>query len=684
VAWVPRPRARPIARFIVGGALAATAGPRLGWTPWPALDAAWLVAALAGCAIAVRRSDGPAHLVRNVVWSVGLLSSALVLGLIIGGIRSRAAFGDGADRLQVGLEAIRRGDRPAALRSLEAGLTDLRAARSGLHAWYAQPALVLPVVGRNLEGMQDVLDAAIHLAMVGREGLRAIDPDRVTGRPGRLDISALHDLEVPLERLVAQLEAIGRTLRGERSAWLVDPVDRRFRRLDRTIDRSLRSATLGHDLVRAAPAMLGEGRHRTYLVLFTTQSESRGTGFPGSYAELDLDGGVIHLARFGRLGDLRAGRGERAVVVPADYRARYGAFDPIDELRNLTLSPDFPTVADLARQIYAQAGGDPVDGVIRLDTKALGAMLHLTGPLTVTGVPQVLTSRNAATYLERDQYTSFNPATRERVDALGAIGQEVFEALVAAPLPDPSELGRTLGPLIARGDLAFVPADRSERRLVGELGSLGTVLAPAGDDLGVILNNAAGNKVDAYLVRDVAYDVRWDPRSGGIDATATITLHNGAPSTGLPNIVIGNETATFDPGHALPPGTNRSWLTVYSRWSLRSAALDGAAIELQQLPELGRSAYSAFVDVPAGATRTLVVRLEGSLPPGPSYDLRVWRQRLVLPGRVLIRLEAPGFELTRPPRGGRARETLLDEQPLDQDRTLRAVATSSRPGVGGG
>ena len=53
--------------------------------------------------------------------------------------------------------------------------------------------------------------------------------------------------------------------------------------------------------------MLGADGPRTYLLLFTTPSESRGLGgFVGSYAELTADDGQLALGAFGRAQDLDA------------------------------------------------------------------------------------------------------------------------------------------------------------------------------------------------------------------------------------------------------------------------------------------------------------------------------------------------------------------------------------------
>ena len=72
-----------------------------------------------------------------------------------------------------------------------------------------------------------------------------------------------------------------------------------------------------------------------------------------------------------------------------------------------------------------------------------------------------------------------------------------------------------------RGDLLAFQANRI--RVDGALPAVGD-----GDYLGVVSNNAVGNKIDLFLSRQIAYDVDWDPASGAVAATVTVTLTDRA------------------------------------------------------------------------------------------------------------------------------------------------------------
>jgi len=100
----------------------------------------------------------------------------------------------------------------------------------------------------------------------------------------------------------------------------------------------------------------------------------------------------------------------------------------------------------------------------------------------------------------------------------------------------------------------------------------------------------------------------------------------------LPSIITG-------PG---PPelaiGSNRTFLTLYTPLRFSGASLGGQPIGLSSLPELGRTADSTYVDVPAGSTSTLKVKLAGAvhLLPGGWYRLDLSSQPLINPDKVSV------------------------------------------------
>src|SRR3954454_24408924 len=91
----------------------------------------------------------------------------------------------------------------------------------------------------------------------------------------------------------------------------------------------------------------------------------RKDGFMGNWGILEADHGHLELTRNGRSADLvrRSTDPERTLDAPADYVTRYGPLDPQSQPRDITLSPDFPSVAQAISSVYPQTvDGTPIDG----------------------------------------------------------------------------------------------------------------------------------------------------------------------------------------------------------------------------------------------------------------------------------------------------------------------------------
>ncbi len=199
----------------------------------------------------------------------------------------------------------------------------------------------------------------------------------------------------------------------------------------------------------------------------------------------------------------------------------------------------------------------------------------------------------------------------------------------------------------------------AEQRLYEQLGAAGKMAPVRGDFLGVITQNAGGNKLDAYLHRRIDYRVAVDPASGRISGRLRITLRNDAPRE-LPPAVLGTD---YFPN--LPPGANRLYLSVYTPWQLVSSSLDGTPVTLESANELGRQVYSGAVVVPAGGIVTVDLTLSGHLSSSARYRLDIHRQPTAAPDRVALTLEVPeGWAAS-----GGARRWDHDQE-LDGDRSI--------------
>ena len=143
-----------------------------------------------------------------------------------------------------------------------------------------------------------------------------------------------------------------------------------------------------------------------------------------------------------------------------------------------------------------------------------------------------------------------------------------------------------------------------------------------------------GNKVDAFLQQTVDYRAAVTPTTGEVDATATITLRNDAPSEGLPNAVIGGESH--------PPGNNRMLMSIWSALTLDSATVGAQPVSVETQLDGSLRVSTFVVEVPPGATVQVVAHWRGTVRAGSEYRLDVFRQPAVRPDITSVRVEGSG------------------------------------------
>lgn len=573
-------------------------------------------------------------------------AGAVGLSLILVGVTAasaRSSLTDGMRSVGVGVDAARVGDLPAAIDAFHRASHALRRAQADVDSDFAMPAFALPGLGPNMSALRSAIHEGVKLADAALAAALQVDLETLRLRAGHIDLAAVQATQAPLARVVTALERTEESLRSIHSPWLLAPLEHRLTTVTDHVDRFAAEARNARDTARVAPGLFGAGRPRRYLVLFVTPVEGRGSGFPGNFAELSVADGRMSLDRFGRSSELVARPGSPARVIsgPADFLSRYGRFDPAAGFVDVASSPDFPTVANVYRELYPQAGGTPIDGVIRVDPVGLAALLRYTGPIEVASAPRPLTADNAADYLLREQYVTFAGAANvQRIDVLDDLGHATFDRLTKVDLPSLQQLARDLGPMVEGQHLSMTTFETNSQELFDRVGLSGAVPPVDGDQIGVIVNDIGGSKVDLFLERDIDYSGTWDPVTGSIDATATVTLRNTAPAVGLPDYLIGNVVTENTPDReVLPVGVNRAFVSIYSPWFPMSTAVDGVETPFQIEDELGRKVASVTVDIPAGGARTLRLRFHGQLPIGRPYHLDIWRQTLALAGEASVRIE---------------------------------------------
>jgi len=575
--------------------------------------------------------------VRQAALAAAAFAVASGVLLVVAALVAASALDEGASRTTLGLEASSDADMIEAATLFAEAEAAFGRAEGWVGSVLTLPARAVPGLAQQARALDGLSTSARNLARAAGEAAVVADPQEFRYEGGRIDLDRLRAARGPLDAAVAALADTGAVTESLGSPWLLPPVRDRLERLDDAVDAATPSVELAAQAAWEVPPMLGGDGPRRYLVMFLQPAETRGLGgFMGAWVELTATDGSVRVSASGRPTDLNRapGRDERTISGPPEYLARYGRFRPAYYAQDVPFSPDMPTVAQVMAELYPQAGGQPLDGVVAIDPAGLAALLRFTGPIRLPGTDIRLSADNAERFLLRDQYSSFGDDP-ERRDALELAGRETFERLVTGDLPAPRRLGAELGPLAEGRHLLAHGFDPGAQALLERLGVAGAASAPAGDGFMLVSQNKGNNKIDVFLHREVDYRVDFDPATGEVEATATITLHNDAPASGLPDAVIGSN----DQG--LPPGTNAMFFSFYTPHGLRGATLDGVPFGLETQRELGYRVYSRFIEIPPGGQRVIELDLAGRLEPGATYELEVVPQPVPDADRVTVRLSSP-------------------------------------------
>lgn len=635
----------------VTGALAVQVVLRWPPTTFHGSTAVAAVVATAPCLVAAVLSL-PRRIRRRLGWgALGLFTLAVVFSAAaaVGALKAHGNVNQGIDQAEGALGSISNGVTESGATQLRAASADFASATQSADSWWTAAARLVPVVSQQRQAVAVASVEARDVTAIAAREAASIHYSQLRYSDGRFDLGKLSALSGPIAVVNGQLTSAVAQLRALRSGWLLGPVKTRLDSLDVKVVRAQSDASLAAQLVRVAPSLLGGDGVRHYFVAFMTPAESRGLdGLIASYGELTADQGRLTLTRSGDISELNSAltaAGGGHLAGPAGYLARYGRFDPQNRFQDLSYSPDLPVVANVIRQLYPQAGGGAINGVLALDPYGLASLIGLTGPIEVPGLGE-LTSANAASELIQGQYATFAPTQQGAVhDYMQAALKIEFHQLTTGSLPGPRSLSEALNPDVRQGRVLFWSFDKADQPVLRRLGLAGVFPSARGHDLlAVTTQNAANNKIDAYLQRSVADAVTYDPGNGAVTSRVTVTLHNEATATGLPSEVIDSYT-----GSGLPPGTNRTWLTLYSPLGFRGATLDGQRLGMSVATELGVHAYSAYVDIPPQSSVTLTLDLTGLTTAGRDYRLTVRNQPMVLPDHDRVTVQAdPGWTVTGP------------------------------------
>ncbi len=490
------------------------------------------------CATTAERMNGvPERRNRKWILGCGVLLGVLLPFLAFAGYKAYHII-ELARSLQARLDDLQVVADGGADQGLREAGENLRDAHADLLALQSEVAFLVPlspvlgwvpVIGDDLRAAPALLDVALSVTKAGTVAFDSLEPlvpliegDGVEGQPLGQVLDVLSDARPALELAQTSLAAaqdrrldIDDTALSDRTAGLVAQLDRYLPLMQVALDSG-----------RLLPDLLGTSGQRDFLVLAQNNDEMRATGgFISAVGLLTLNDGEIVASRF-----------DDSYTVD-DFSHPYPDSPPpflrymgIDQwvFRDANWSPDFPTSAQKAVELYRISRDLDVDAVLAVDQHALKAIVSPLAPLEVEGWPEPVTGDNVIALI-RMAWSSTEDASNananwwpQRKRFMG----DLFGALQGRVEANPEEvdwlaLARAIFSVLDERHVQIWLTEPTSAAvdLLNLQGWDGAIRQAPGDYVMVVDSNLGFNKVNAIVKERLDYRVRVS-----VDETAQATL----------------------------------------------------------------------------------------------------------------------------------------------------------------
>lgn len=576
----------------------------------------------------------------------------LVSAALVGPPTWRAAQ-DGRTALTEGASAVSRRDAPAARVEFAEAEELFASAGARLRSPLAWPLRAIPLLSTHVGVGSALSDVGSEIASSGiqiADTMRTLPDESLMFRDGAVDLEEVRRASAALEDAAKRSDRIGTALAGMPDGWVASGLAGPRAQARELLPPILDGVRKARAALQGLPSILAEGGTKRYLVAFSNLSELRGAGgLFGYVTELRASDGDLDLEEL-------SGRPTDIFPPPGEVGLEYPDWFP-DDLRqqaeifqNINMTSDFPTVGRFVVQTAERAAG-PMDGVIAVDPIGIAAVLGLVGPVELETWPRPITAENVAEIAMHDVYVEIEQNDRREL-FFEQLVRAAFDKLTSTDVRLSVATAGTFDAAVRGGHFRMYSDHDADQDTFVELGAAGGVARADGatDVLSVVSENAAGNKIDWFLKRDIRYRAVLDPDDQSATGSLAVTFRNTAPSAGLPDYVIGSKIG-------LPAGTNRQIVNVIRAPTddLRALAVDGGEAAVSVAAEGALRAYRTNVDVAPRDRSQLTVQtvFQNAVVATPGngdamiYRLHVLRQPLATPDFVDIEVAAAdGWRVT--------------------------------------
>jgi len=368
----------------------------------------------------------------------------------------------------------------------------------------------------------------------------------------------------------------------------------------------------GVAITKSLPQILGLGGESRIMLLFQNTNELRGsTGFPGSYGVLNLEDAWFTGIT---VGDIHAVDGQligKRIPPPKPLRVLTDYLG----VRDAGYTADFAEASVLMQNLYEEAGGTSVDGVIAITPRFMETVLLFVGNVEMPRYGVTLTPENFVDELQH-QIEIVEQGGESPKQILFDLTPIIIERIINLDEAERLNLFTEIMDMLRSKDITLYFNDQNVQQAVTALNFGGELDKRwAGDYLAVLATDLGGNKSGGSLKNALDYDVTVQS-SGQLTGTVTITKEH---------------TGTY----IFPDGVALEYLRVYTPQGSQLLKITGQDEDrgVDTFEEYGKTVFGFWLSLEPGESKA--VKLNYSLPDslsvqssftGEEYRLKIQKQ----------------------------------------------------------
>jgi len=377
------------------------------------------------------------------------------------------------------------------------------------------------------------------------------------------------------------------------------------------------------EIIKVAPAVLGEPAAKTYLLLFQNDKEIRPTGgFLTAFATLRLEHGQVSSTTSDDIYRLD----EKLLSVclskicpltpPAPIVKYLPEFDGKPRkawsMRDSNLSPDLPTAAAEFERIYQLLGeGLPFDGIIYIDTFVVEEFIKITGPIDVFGTSysaEIDKRCNCPNVIyELESYAEIAAKGEgDRKAILGVLMQQILARSIGAEVEKLPQLVDSIAKLANEKHIMFYMHDIEVQQALSKLNWTGEIKNYNGDYLHINDSNFAGGKSNLYVEQTVLQEITT--QNGETKKKITIEYKNPQEFNSWLN------------------GINRDYVRFFVPKGSKLISSKGSEENVNTTDDLDKTVFEAFIQVRPKNSRKLEIEYTIPYQPKDKYQLLIQKQ----------------------------------------------------------